>query len=90
MYNGPCHLHAPPLVAFISVSGLALLFTHFGGSQVCHPILTQLEGTHENFDPGGLRAPCVLACAKCSLAIVITIVQSFSPLSSYFFSVFCF
>ena len=40
MYNGPCHLHAPPLVAFTSVAGLALLFTHFGGSQVCHPILT--------------------------------------------------
>ena len=29
--------------------------------------------------PGGLRAPCVLACAMHSLAIVITIVQSFSP-----------
>ena len=30
------------------------------------------------FGPGGLRAPCVLACAMRSLAIVITIVQSFS------------
>ena len=28
--------------------------------------------------PGGMRAPCVLACAMRSLAIVITIVQSFS------------
>ena len=28
--------------------------------------------------PGGLRAPCVLACAMRSLAIVFTIVQSFS------------
>ena len=34
--------------------------------------------------PGGLRAPCVLACAMRSLAIVITIVQSF------FFSLFLF
>ena len=32
------------------------------------------------FGPGGLRAPCVLACAMRSLAIVITIVQTFSPL----------
>ena len=32
------------------------------------------------FGPGGLRAPCVLACAMRSLAIVITIVQSLSPL----------
>ena len=40
------------------------------------------------FGPGGLRAPCVLACAMRSLAIVITIVQSFSPL--FFLSVFCF
>ena len=29
------------------------------------------------FGPGGLRAPCVLMCARRSLAIVITIVQSF-------------
>ena len=29
------------------------------------------------FGPGGLRAPCVLACAMRSLAIVFTIVQSF-------------
>ena len=29
--------------------------------------------------PGGLRAPCVLACAMRSLVIVITIIQSFSP-----------
>ena len=28
--------------------------------------------------PSGLRAPCVLACAMRNLAIVITIVQSFS------------
>ena len=28
--------------------------------------------------PGGLRVPCLLACAMRSLAIVITIVQSFS------------
>ena len=28
------------------------------------------------FSPGGLRAPCVLACPMRSLAIVITIVQS--------------
>ena len=28
--------------------------------------------------PGGLRAPCVLACAMRSLAIVFTIVKSFS------------
>ena len=33
-----------------------------------------------SFGPGGLRAPCVLACAMRSFAIVITIVQSFSPL----------
>ena len=32
--------------------------------------------------PGGFRAPCVLACAMRSLAIVITIVQSLSPLFS--------
>ena len=38
------------------------------------------------FGPGGLRAPCVLACAMRSLAIVITIVQSFSPLLHLFFS----
>ena len=31
----------------------------------------------KSFGPGGLRAPCVLACAMRSLAIVITIVQSF-------------
>ena len=30
-----------------------------------------------HFGPGGLRAPCVLACAMRSLAIVFTIVQSF-------------
>ena len=35
-----------------------------------------------------MRAPCVIACAMRSLAIVITIVQSFSL--SFFFSVFCF
>ena len=43
--------------------------------------------------PGGLRAPCVLACAMRSLAIVITIVQSFSLFFSLFFSSlsgFCF
>ena len=40
----------------------------------------------ESFGPGGLGAPCVLACAMRSLAIVITIVQSFF-LS---LSVFCF
>merc|ERR1739838_786783 len=33
-----------------------------------------------NIGPGGLRAPCVLACAMRSLAIVFTIVQSFSLL----------
>ena len=38
------------------------------------------------FGPGGLRAPCVLACAMRSLAIVITIVQSFSLSSSSSFS----
>ena len=38
--------------------------------------------------PGGLHAPCVLACAMRSLAIVFTIVQSFSL--SFFSSVFCF
>ena len=38
------------------------------------------------FGPGGLRAPCVLACAMRSLAIVITIVQSF--LFSLFLSFF--
>ena len=38
--------------------------------------------------PGGLRAPCVLECAMRSLAIVITIVQSFSLSLSLFFSPF--
>ena len=38
------------------------------------------------FGPGGLRAPCVLACAMRRLAIVITIIQSFSPLSFFLFS----
>ena len=37
--------------------------------------------TYFSFGPGGLRAPCVLACAMRSLAIVITIVQSFLFLS---------
>ena len=36
--------------------------------------------------PGGLRAPCVLACAMRSLAIVITIVQSFFSFLSFFSS----
>ena len=36
--------------------------------------------------PGDLRAPCVLACAMRSLAIVITNFRSFL----FFFSVFCF
>ena len=36
--------------------------------------------SYSSFGPGGLRAPCVLACAMRSLAIVITIVQSFSIL----------
>ena len=49
--------------------------------------------THKTtvFGPGGLRAPCVLACAMRSLAIVFTFVQSFflsfflsSPPSSAF------
>ena len=40
--------------------------------------------------PGGLRAPCVLACAMRSLAIVITIVQSFFSSFFFSFSVFCF
>ena len=31
-----------------------------------------VEGTLMFFGPGGLRAPCVLACAMHSLAIVIT------------------
>ena len=39
------------------------------------------------FGPGGLRAPCVIECAMCSLAIIITIVQSFFL---FLFSVFCF
>ena len=30
-----------------------------------------------HFGPGGLRVPCVVACAIRSLAIVITIVQFF-------------
>ena len=40
--------------------------------------------------PGGLRAPCVLACAMRSLAIVITIIQSFFLSLFLSFSVFCF
>ena len=40
------------------------------------------------FGPGGLRAPCVLACAMRSLAIVNTIVQSFFLLSFFFSSPF--
>ena len=42
---------------------------------------------HYCFVPGGLRAPCMLACAMRSLAIVITIVQFCFFFS---FSVFCF
>ena len=37
-----------------------------------------------------LRAQCVLACAMRSLAIVITIVQSFSPLFFFFSPSFVF
>ena len=33
---------------------------------------------HNVIGPGGLRAPCVLACAMHSLAIIFTVVQSFS------------
>ena len=40
----------------------------------------------KDFGPGGLRAPCVLACAMRSLAIVFTIVQSFSLSFFFFFS----
>ena len=40
------------------------------------------------FGPGGLLAPCVLAWAMRSLAIVITIVQSFSPFFSSFLRIF--
>ena len=43
--------------------------------------------TSPEIGPGGLSAPCVLACAMRSLAIVITIVQSFS-LSFYPFFAF--
>ena len=43
---------------------------------------TQLR-FYKFFGPGGLRAPCLLACAMRSLVIVITIVQS---LLSLFFS----
>ena len=44
-----------------------------------------------NIGPGGLRAPCVLACAMRSLAIVITIVQSlFLSLSPLFSPSFAF
>ena len=39
--------------------------------------------TYTKFGPGGLRAPYVLAFAMRSLAIVITIVQSFFSLSSF-------
>ena len=49
--------------------GLNILF---GGTIV----LNKVQGC---FGPGGLRAPCVLACAMRSLAIVFTIVQSFGP-----------
>ena len=40
-----------------------------------------------SFGPGGLFAPCMLACAMHSLAIVITLVQSL--FFSFFSSVFC-
>ena len=36
-----------------------------------------------SFGPGGLRAPCVLACAMHSLAIVITNFRSFSLLTHF-------
>ena len=52
-----------------------------GGSWCCMGthILTHLEGMCKKiiFGPGGLRAPCVLACAMRSLAIVITNFCSF-------------
>ena len=74
---------------FLSLSPLLLFFlrflllTHFGESLMCSFYTTKLN----QIGPGGLRTPCVLACAMRSLAIVITIVQSlFLSLSS----VFCF
>ena len=58
-----------------------LLLTHFGESPMCEII----------FGPGGLRAPCVLACAMLSLAIVFTNFRSlFLSFFLSFFSVFYF
>ena len=68
---------------------------HFRNDSQSHSSSCRRCGIIE-IGPGGLRAPCVLACAMRSLAIVITIVQSFSlsfslSLSLFFFpSVFCF
>ena len=43
--------------------------------------LRRISHVRNNFGPGGLRAPCVLACAMRSLAIVFTNFRSsFSPL----------
>ena len=44
-------------------------------------LLTDFDDFGDLIGPGGLRAPCVLAC----LAIVITIVQSLSLLFFFFF-----
>ena len=51
-------------------------------------IVVQLD--YRNIGPGGLRAPCVLACAMRSLAIVITIVQSLFLSFSFFSPFFAF
>ena len=57
------------------VLGLGQAFKKYSDAQVDNG-----DWNYKTIGPGGLRAPCVLACAMRSLAIVITIVQSLSPL----------
>ena len=86
--NGQLRIATPPCVANANPPGPTFFakFTFFR-LLVCQKVSIL------HFGPGGLRAPCVLACAMRSLAIVFTIVQSFSlsfflfPPSSAFFAV---
>jgi len=61
-----------------------LVLTHFRETSVCENFFPPLFWHNYKIyakniyfvGPGGLRAPCMLACAMRSLAIVFTIVQS--------------
>ena len=86
LYFGPGGLRAPSELALQCIGNFHLFtkksrfssdfYTFYGPQWLQKPEPTLVPGVLY-FGPGGLRAPCVLACAMHSLAIVFTYFRSF-------------